>query len=138
MKKKVFNRTNILSKRGGTHPIIDPILVIRKSGHIVFSAALVKALSLDKNTIEFVQDDDRPKDWYIEISSGVDSIRLRPTKSQSFYFQSAWLVKMILESMSLPAATYRILVVTEPVEKNLYAILTKSATAPKYKISSKK
>lgn len=126
MKRKVWNQISVpQQKTTGLYLRLDA-----KSGSIVFSFDLVKALQLDKNRVNFIQDEDRPCDWYIELTESTDAFIIRSkdkSKSdKSSIVQSTVLCRAILTSIGVEGSA-RVLVATDPIEKNLYAILTTSA-----------
>lgn len=143
MKRKIFNRENTPPKT--TRATGFWLRIHPKSGGITFSKDLAVHLELNKNFgVNFIQVEDRPKDWYIEKSKDEAAFRVRvkatPKKTEgNFIIQSTVLAREILTSLNAGTATderlasTRFLVATEPVEKNLYAIITKSAEVSKRK-----
>lgn len=130
MKKKVFNQT---TTPRGTRSAGNVFSIYPKSGTMKFSADLVRNLKIDTETkVNIIQDEERPKDWYIELTKESDGLQVKEKKSASgkfkeYVIQSIFLSRLILKESELPEKTIRLLVATEPVEKNMHAIITKSA-----------
>lgn len=123
MQRKIWNKKTIPTSR-----LHGPWISIQPgSGKISFTCELVDKLKLNKAGIEFIQDEEKPKEWYIEISNSPDAIKLREEKNNVWAFQSTYLARTILDSLELDKGTYKIPVAIVPAEKNLYAILTKGA-----------
>jgi hypothetical protein len=121
MKKKIFNKETIPARNGFAGPWIS----ISKSGNITFSRDLIKSLKLDDwGGVIFIQDEDKPKDWYMELSKDASALRPRPEKNGTIKIQSAYIVKSMLSSLDLELATYKFKVASEPAEPNTYAIFT--------------
>jgi hypothetical protein len=121
MKRKVFNLENAQGKKTGEFINVNP-----KSGGITISRDLVKILDIKKNGILFIQDEDRPQDWYIEISKDSTAFQVRAKNENNFIIQSTVIARELLTSCSLDAPA-RFMVSSTPIEKGLYAIITKSA-----------
>lgn len=105
----------------------------RKSGKIVLCQELVSKLKLANGLrVNFIQDEDRPADWYIESTNNKDGILfkvdLANRKRNLYCAQKKALVLTILESLSLEQQSYRIRVSREE-EEGLLPIITKSAKA---------
>jgi hypothetical protein len=128
MKKKIFNKTTIVTGPRSAHGCS---VSINPNGNFSFSAELSATLQLTKTGVEFIQDEDRPTDWYLELSTAESSLPLRDDKG-GVKLQCAFLAKEILKSLGLDSA-HRFQVATEPVEGNMFAILTKSATPTRSK-----
>lgn len=106
-----------------------------KGGKIVLSAELSEKLGLKKNRLNFVQDEDRPQDWYLEATSQSDGIEFKADNANGkklYCAQSTYLVKKILESTGLQEESFR-MIVSETAEGGLYAIITKSSVSLKRK-----
>jgi hypothetical protein len=121
MKRKVFNLENAQYKKTGEFINVNP-----KSGGITLSRDLVKLIDIKKNGILFIQDEDRPQDWYIEISKESTAFQVRAKNENNYIVQSTVIARELLTSCSLDAPT-RFIVSSTPVEKGMYAIITKSA-----------
>jgi hypothetical protein len=136
MKRKVWNKTSVpQTKSMGSWIRIHP-----KSGGITFSNGLATALKLTDNGINFIQDEDRPADWYIEVSKDKEAFEVRSKKAnafdKAFIIQSTALARTILSSIGLDMVSTRFMVATEPIEKNTWAIITKSAMLSKTKLKA--
>lgn len=124
MKRKIWNQTSIPNTRPtGLYISVNP-----KSGGMSFSKDLTEKLQQMGGGINLIQDEDRPTDWYIEVSKDTEAfqIRVKP-ETTSGIIQSTHLVRELLTTCGLEKKSYRFMVAAEPIEKNLYAILTKSA-----------
>jgi hypothetical protein len=132
MKKKIWNTE---STPRSTPNGRGQYLSLNKNGSILLSKDLVEGLKLTGQRINFIQDEDRPQDWYIEPTKDQTGFELREKKAAagyvSFIIQCQSIRKNILESNKLPIdVAHRVLVAELPVEKitpPIYAILTKSA-----------
>jgi hypothetical protein len=124
MKKKIFNRRNAVGLRGGA------VLAINPNGYISFSRDLTERLGLNKKDagVEFIQDEDRPTDWYVNVSRGPDAIKIRLGEDGGGKIQSTFLAREMLRSMKLEGG-HKMQVATEPAEPNTYAIFFKTASA---------
>jgi hypothetical protein len=123
MKKKVFNKKNTVGLRGGALISINP------NGYITLSPELVERLSLNKKDVgvEFIQDEDRPTDWYLNVSRGPDAIKLRMHANGGGKLQSSFLAREMLRSMKLEGA-HKMQVATEAAEPSTFAIFFKTAS----------
>lgn len=126
MKRKVFNSVNTPSvKATGLYLRVSP-----KSGAFNFSKELADKLKLDSHRINIIQDEEKPADWYIEVTKDQAAFEVRrktQTEDPYYILQSTFLARTILKESKLPEESTRFMVAAEPVERNLYAILTKSA-----------
>lgn len=126
MKKKVFNQQSIV----GTRPTGLFIRMNPRSGAITFSKDLAAKLELTKKDagIQIIQDEERPSDWYIELSTSPEAFKTRSKfKNISALIQSCYLVRQVLTSCDLDTTrSYKFLVAPDPVD-GMYAIITKSA-----------
>jgi len=123
MKKKVFNQTTIPVIRSSGYWIsISP-----RSGTITFSGDLVRGIGADEKRLEFVQDEDRPRDWYLDVSNSKDALELREADGRYIY-QSTFLAHQILSSLKADTSfSWRIPVASEATEENVFALLTAGA-----------
>ncbi len=124
MKLKEFSPKNIKTVRVG-QPVIN---MNGKSGLISFSKAFAESIDLKGGeAISFHQDEDRPKDWYIEITP--DGFPSRKKDDGVVLLQSTVLVRTILKSVEAETHTASFLMAITPIENGggkLYAIITKS------------
>lgn len=130
MKLKRFNPGNTRTIRKGR-----PIIRFAKKGQISLSATLVHKIGLsEKDSIEFIQDEERPKDWYLIKAKSGNGFSLRKYKStfDSLLTNSSGMVDKFLESIDKKGvASVGCLVSTKPTEVEglkLYAIITSSAS----------
>jgi hypothetical protein len=131
MKKKIWNKASVPTQKATGYWIrVQP-----KSGGITFSNDLARCLQLTTNGINFVQDEDRLSDWFIELSKDENAFMVRSKKSnqwdRSFILQSTALAREILKSINSEMVSTRFIVAAEPIEENVYAIITKSAAHSK-------
>jgi hypothetical protein len=136
MKRKVWNKANVpQTKSTGSWIRIHP-----KSGGITFSNDLATALKLSSNGVNFIQDEERPGDWYIEVSKDKDAFEVRSKKAnehdKAFIIQSTALARTILSSIGIDMVSTRFMVATEAIERNTYAIITKSAVSARPKLKA--
>lgn len=106
-----------------------------KGGKIVLSAELCDKLKLEKFRVNFIQDEDRPQDWYLEPTKDNEGIQFKSDNANAkklYCAQSTYLVKKILETVGLENTSHRVQV-SETAEDGLYAIITKSAVPIKAK-----
>jgi len=123
MKLKSFNRENTLSTSG-------PKISIRKSGTIIINrdAVILTQLPLG-GYIEIAQDQDSPKDWFININAGKEGFILRQTKYDALTFNAKQLSDKILDSIGFDHSASMIIgseIITVGNHKYL-PIITKSA-----------
>lgn len=128
MKLKTFN---IANSKG--HNDTTPRLSMNNSGLISFNGALAEKMKLRKGLkILFHQDEDRPQDWFIELTDlkNTEAFELRTVKnSQCLGLQSAFLVKEVRRSLEdTGKGSMRFLIGEEQNEKGLFLwpIITKS------------
>ena len=126
MKLKTFNRANsLMSKTDGT-----PTITVSKVGMITLSKTLCENLQLsptDKTGGVFLhQDEENPRDWFIEKSENADAFKLRSCKnSAGLCFNSGPAAKALLKSIGQDC-TCRFRVAALPIEdeSTVYAIFT--------------
>lgn len=121
MKRKVFNSLALgqrYAKRGN-------YISIKPSGVIVFSDDMTPILK-DKK-INIVQDEDRPIDWYVEVTKEVTGISVKfADKINRCTIQSSAICRAILESLELEGP-HVIMISSESSDGGMYALLTKTA-----------
>lgn len=125
MKLKSFNAENSASSKYNRLPSVN---IGYTSGIVYFNEA-AKALANLKagDKIEFLQDEDNPKDWY--FAKSVDGFELRDKKnSKGIMVQSSKITKELLHSIEVyKPATMRIAEAIPFDERKLFPIITKSA-----------
>jgi hypothetical protein len=133
MKRKVFNAevVGVRHSKAGNH------VQLKTSGLIVFSKDFSREIKDTK--INFVQDEARPKDWYIEPTKDPLGIQVKYfDKMQRCGIQAASIVKAILESLDLKG-NHEVTLSSDSSD-GMWAILTKTAAptggGQKKKISS--
>jgi len=123
MKRKTYNKISVPTfRKTGTWIRINP-----KNGAINFSQEIAAKLDLKNQGVNFIQDEENQQDWYIETSQDENAFTVRIIAGKITLVQSTTLARAILKSLELEPVTTRFNVSTEPVEENLYAIITKSA-----------
>jgi len=125
MKRKVWNKDSVPETRvTGLYIRVAP-----KSGTITLSKDLAELIK--KPGINFVQDEARPLDWFIEPSAETSAFLIRSksnAKMQSGYVvQNSAICREILKSSKLKLESTRFMVAAEFTDGGGYAILTKSA-----------
>lgn len=130
MNKIVYNRKSVPTLR------LNGIWIsfCARTGYIVFSKELAFRFDLGKNNkVLFVQDEERPQDWYIEFSDDANAfeIVLRERNdgrgpTTTYQVTSSFVVKQLLQSLKIGTTdAVRFKVSLEPTEENTYAIITK-------------
>jgi len=70
MRAKIFNLSNC---KQGTAFGKCSVKVSRRLGCVNFSLPASRRMDIDTNSrVEFIQDQDRPRDWYIHVSGSAD------------------------------------------------------------------
>lgn len=97
MKKKVFGSEDIKSTRINVSE--DWLMSMHlKTGQLLFNLTATEGLMLWSKLILFIQDDDNPKNWYIEITHDLKSGIKCVKKDNIAKFNSMHLIDLILES----------------------------------------
>lgn len=124
-----LNRETVKSIRRGKSS-----LIISKAGSFTFSKNAVKNLLLqDGDYIEFIQDVDNPKDFYITKSNKKNGYKLRRHSSlmSAISFNSVAIASLIFKSLHISGKkSISCLVSPEPIIENgnkIWAIITSSA-----------
>lgn len=90
-----------------------PVLRFGSSNLIMFNSKAVELLKIDTNTkVEFVQDQQHPKDWYIALSG--EGYQLRKTKF-TYMMTSKKICDTIRKSIGIDKGYFTLRVCTEPV-----------------------
>ena len=115
MKFKVFNSVNTKTEKR-KHPAIFGFNT--KSGVLSINKEACEMIGLDDTqTIEMVQNEDEPNDWYIIIAKDQkNGIALRNNKTGSILFQSVVLARKIAESVGFTDNYGKCNIGTEPFE----------------------
>jgi hypothetical protein len=125
MKTRIFNQANSTSKKSTGHFITIQTI----NGAISFSKDLVALIDTKKNKVQFVQDEDKPKDWYLQVTTSEDGFSVRGKNAGSI-LQNTVLCREILKSLGVAfEGSWRIMVSTTPGELfslPTYPIITKS------------
>lgn len=78
-------------------------------------------------TVEFFQDEENLKDWYLKFGRDSSELRIREHKTKkACYVNNAYISKMILKSLGFFKSA-RMLVSIKPNSEGYYPIITKSA-----------
>ena len=130
MKLKSFNATNVRSARSQGRAIN----MNSKSGIISISAELASEMNVsDGDSVEFHQDEDNPKDWFISkaIENGF-KCRLKKELSNSVMFNSTGMVRTFFKSIDFNETSGKMIVGKEitdlPADPSMpiWSIITKS------------
>lgn len=123
MKRKVYTTANT----GHTRKTGNFLTVSRKSGALKFTKELTDELKLKGKKVQFVQDEEKPSEWFIEITNDAHAFPVRISPTGAGVLQSVVICSELLKSAGLADdSSYRFLISTTPVEKTLYPIITKS------------
>lgn len=122
MKKKVLNQANAIrgslsSPKGGLY-----ISVTGNAGLIGISKQLGDKLDLLNHGINFIQDEDRPIDWYLQPSKDDNAFKVRSKErdhksAYHYVIQSKKVCSEIFLSCGLERKTHRFIVSPEPIER---------------------
>jgi hypothetical protein len=132
MKAKVFNTANagLVSDKS----LASLLTVNYNTGLISFSVGFINKIKLVATArIALIQDEERPKDWYIQVGADDHGFALRK-KDTAVAFNCVTVARQLLESTELidkgGNGTVRFLLATDPTVDEtlgaLYAIITKS------------
>lgn len=107
-----------------------PTVRISKKGFVSFNKTAVQKLAFKPfEKILVIQDQQRPKDWYIQKTDDPDGFELRTYAKTSMAMNAAKITNLMLDSLGLSSSTtFRM--ATEPTvngDEEYYAILTKIA-----------
>lgn len=125
MKLKKFTRDDVHRRKAERC-----MLHITAKGKLTFSREASSALNIgEASRIYLHQDEERPIDWYIEVTSDKEGIECKRNASTGVLgFQCAFLAQEILKSIGKSAVkSIRLPVSHVPTEGKLYAIITKAA-----------
>lgn len=132
MKTKIWNTKNTAAITAtGNWISIKP-----KSGTMGLSRDLCRSIGLKSATmINFIQNEEKPREWFIEITKDPASFRLREHKvNKSCILQSIVLARAIFSSLGLDnETTYRIPISTTKDEHNRYPLITSNAKKVNHK-----
>jgi len=133
MNIKRFNKSNLSQREIG-----KASLYVHSAGNLCINEGTAALLGVTPTSIfyvEFIQDEDNPKDWYIMLSTEDLGLKLRKEKKKDKYnVNSGVLAKEILKTLPKSAAqtspnTASLLISSIPLEHNglkLFPILTSS------------
>lgn len=137
MKIKKFNPSTVKVGRGTRY--VKTISFNRKSGLVSINLATSQALNITQESkLTFVQDQDKPKDWYVMHDPNGYSLR-RSSASASIIFVCRELCIALLESINVMENAARIIVSDTPVsegDKVIYPLVTRLYGIGKSKIES--
>lgn len=125
MKLKSFNAHNAASSKYSRLPSVN---IGYTSGIIYFNESAKQLTNIKAgDKIEFLQDEDNPKDWYLAKSENGFEVRDKK-KSKGVLVQSSKIVKELLHSIDVyKPATMRIAEAIPFDGRKLFPIITKSA-----------
>jgi hypothetical protein len=125
VKTKIYDRLSIPASASKG---IAKISVNPKYGLFRISIQLAQQLRLkdEDNKIIFLQDEDRPTDWYIRVTKERNGFQVKPD-GKTFFVRNRYLSRFILQSCNLEIKSCSFMVSEKESEKNTYAIITKSA-----------
>lgn len=120
----VYNPENCSSRTDRYNK--QPRISFLKTGLVILNEAAVHGLNLKSgDKIDLVQDEDRPKDWYLRIRETGFILRPKDTKHKAILkFASIVLVKKIQSSLGIDH-TFSVPVAIKP-SQDMYAIITSS------------
>jgi hypothetical protein len=131
MKARVFNKVSsgVLSPKDKT-----PCLSINpRAGLISFSSGFCEKVKLnaDSHRINFIQDEENEKNWFVQITKDEQAFALRQSE-KGVTFNSVHISREVLRSIDLEGGgSVRILLATEPEKDKefgaIYTLITKSA-----------
>lgn len=123
---KVFNSSVL----GARHQRSGNYCVIKRTGLIMFSRDMNELLKGKR--VNFLQDETRPKDWYVEITKEASGIPVRYIdKVERHAIQSSVIAREILQSCDITAGGADFTISSEPdttASGKSYAILTSTGS----------
>lgn len=126
MKLKSFNATNTKAVRYG-----KPTVNVSKSGVFNFSKTASELIMLELTPyIEILQDEERPKDWYVKLSTMEKGFSARKYKEGNNVTNSAFTARQLLKSIGFTGNSVSFLIAGKPTKLEgelLWPILTASA-----------
>jgi hypothetical protein len=128
MKLIIYNESNCRSVKIGA----ATIRIRRESGVIALSKRSIEIIGAKAgDRVYFLQDETRPKDWYIMKTQSIDGFKLREyNKSKgrkALLLNNSATVHKIMESLAITEKTIAFHIASQATEHegtNLYAILT--------------
>lgn len=139
MKAKFYNSETVVRTHISNQP---PTLFLNKYGQIRINKPLCEGMHLSEgDTIQFIQDEDKPEDWYLHKSD--KGFILRGDKTSKYLgFNCAPLIHDIVKSLGFQLiGSSRILVTLEPLNEDgmkLFPIITHSIKDTTKKPNAKK
>ncbi len=121
MNLKTFDSTIVRGRRTMT-----PQISFNKSGIITFNAKLAEQMNLKPgDTVVFLQDQTRKRDWYIEktATNGLELRRYKGAKTMSLIMNAAIVCKELMASIGSEGPV-KFTVATQTTEGKYFAILT--------------
>lgn len=131
MKMKVFNK---MSSAAFSQRDLTPLLTVNpKAGLLSFSQGFAKQTGMSgKSKINFIQDEEKPTEWYIQIADAKDTEAF-PVRDAKGYlsFNNTAITRELLKACNLEGgASHRFLLSVQPAQTpagKVYPIITKSA-----------
>lgn len=99
MKQRIWNASTTPS----SDRLVGHYLSISKTGTVNFSVGLAATLGFPKNGVQFIQDEERPEDWFVQSSNDVSAFKAREKKmnesqkTKTYMVQNATLARAILK-----------------------------------------
>ncbi len=123
MKLRKFNRETCRIRPDG-HPYFS----VSKGGIIRINREGSKLLQLKSgDKINILQDEERPKDWYVEKTTDELGLIMRDTnKNSGLVCNASAIAAEMIRSLSLSLKTTTMRIAPKPAEGEIYAILTGS------------
>ena len=124
MKYQIHNNTNTKRKQQKV-----PAITFYKSGGVLINGAAVAALG-NPNAVEFMQDTERPQDWYVRAADAENGFVLKGSpKIKGLYktFNRSALTHKVLAALQHTGASVQCPLAQEPTAidgNNWHAILT--------------
>lgn len=124
MKLKKYNRKDCHMREAGSATVR-----VSRTGTFAFSKKAIEAMGITEGTrLNLLQDEDRPKDWYVEKTTDPEGLRVRKYKD-GMMAAGAAIARQLLTSLDVPAdkKSMGFMLASEPIEEGCFAIITSSA-----------
>jgi len=131
MKLQKFNRANTQTRVDG-----KPSVRINRSGTFAFNKSAADVLGFKPGSkVNLLQDVDRPRDWYIQLTTDEDGLKVRKYKT-GFIVGAVIIAHKIFTAINLPVGekSAALRIANTPVDDNCFAILTNAYTSPVNKL----
>lgn len=124
MKLKKYTREDVRHRKA------EPCLMrVTMKGSFSFNQAASRDLKIGENSRVFLhQDEERPVDWYLEVTTDEAGITCRRNvKTGSVSFQASYLANELMKSVKITDKSAKFPVSCIPTEGKYFAIITKAA-----------